>query len=80
MEAMTEAPREANERTQQPLVAIENLRVEFNTEGGTIVAVDDVSFTINPGETVCLVGDIPLGVRYYGLVLPGRLADCTGIS
>jgi ABC-type glutathione transport system ATPase component len=42
---------------RRPLLAVEGLRVEFKTEGATIVAVDGVSLSIDPGETVCLVGE-----------------------
>ncbi len=41
----------------QPLVSIENLRVEFQTKDGPVVGVEDVSFNVNPGETVCIVGE-----------------------
>ena len=41
----------------QPIVQIENLRVEFQTKNGTVVGVEDVSFSINPGETVAIVGE-----------------------
>ena len=37
-------------------IQIENLRKEFSSEGRTIVAVDDVSFTVEDGEFVCIVG------------------------
>ena len=40
----------------QPIVAIDRLRVEFPTDGGTIIGVDDVSFSIRPGETVLILG------------------------
>src|SRR5260370_34462575 len=77
MEATSEAPREAIDRTQRPLVAIENLRVEFKTDGGTVVAVDDISFTINPGETVCVVGESGSGKSVTSLSLM-RLVEFGG--
>jgi len=40
-----------------PLVAIRNLRVEFETNDGTVLGVEDVSFDIAPGECVCVVGE-----------------------
>ena len=41
----------------RPLVSIDNLRVEFQGEDGPIVGVEDVSFSIASGETVCVVGE-----------------------
>ena len=40
-----------------PVASFENLRVEFETKDGTVVGVEDVSFEINAGETVCVVGE-----------------------
>ncbi|MDS0295017.1 ABC transporter ATP-binding protein [Halogeometricum luteum] len=37
-------------------IQVENLRKEFSGESGTITAVDDVSFTVEDGEFVCIVG------------------------
>jgi len=54
---------------QQPLVSIENLRVEFDGESGPIVGVKDVSFTVNPGETVCVVGESGSGKSVTSLSL-----------
>jgi len=34
------------------ILEIENLRVEFPSRRGTLVAVDDVSFAIAPGEVL----------------------------
>lgn len=53
----------------QPLVSIENLRVEFDGERGPIVGVKDVSFTVNPGETVCVVGESGSGKSVTSLSL-----------
>ena len=39
------------------LLEVKNLKTYFATEEGTTKAVDDVSFTINRGETVGIVGE-----------------------
>src|ERR1700726_5284072 len=44
-----------------PLVEIKNLKLEFVAGGRALRAVDDVSLTINAGETVCLVGESGCG-------------------
>jgi peptide/nickel transport system ATP-binding protein len=41
---------------RQPVLSVRNLRVEFPTRRGTLVAVDDVSFDIAPGEVLGVVG------------------------
>ena len=51
------------------IARIENLRVEFQTKSGTVVGVEDVSFTINPGETVCVVGESGSGKSVSSLAL-----------
>ena len=40
-----------------PLLKIENLSVDFHTESGIVHAAQNVSFTVNRGETVALVGE-----------------------
>ncbi|MBF0341716.1 MAG: ABC transporter ATP-binding protein [Magnetococcales bacterium] len=41
----------------KPLLAVENLWVRFESESNTVEAVQGISFTIAPGETVALVGE-----------------------
>ena len=40
-----------------PLVSIEGLRVDFQTQDGPVTGVHDISFDIRPGECVCVVGE-----------------------
>src|ERR1700722_14093816 len=63
--------------TYRPLVAVDDLRVQFKTNGVTIVAVDGVSFSIDPGETVCLVGESGSGKSVTSLSLM-RLVEFGG--
>ena len=40
-----------------PITRVEKLQVQFETKDGTVTGVEDVSFEIYPGETVCVVGE-----------------------
>jgi peptide/nickel transport system ATP-binding protein len=63
-----------------PLLEVRNLRVEFNTRRGTLVAIDDVSFDIAPGEVLGVVGESGAGKSITGTAIigllepPGRIA------
>ncbi|MGR3577550.1 MAG: ABC transporter ATP-binding protein [Sagittula sp.] len=54
---------------QVPIARIEKLRVEFQTKDGPVVGVEDISFEINPGETVCVVGESGSGKSVSSLSL-----------
>jgi oligopeptide/dipeptide ABC transporter ATP-binding protein len=45
----------------QPLLELKNLSIAFNTEAGTIVPVQDVSYSIYPGQTLAVVGESGCG-------------------
>ncbi|MBI3371669.1 MAG: ABC transporter ATP-binding protein [Betaproteobacteria bacterium] len=59
---------------------VRNLRVEFPTRRRTLVAVDDVSFAIAPGEVLGVVGESGAGKSLTGMAIiglldpPGRIA------
>ncbi len=63
-----------------PLLDVKNLRVEFPTRRGTLVALDDVSFAIEPGEILGVVGESGAGKSMTGAAIigllepPGRIA------
>ena len=62
------------------LLEVRHLRVEFNTRRGTLVAIDDVSFDIAPGEVLGVVGESGAGKSLTGTAIigllepPGRIA------
>lgn len=62
-----------------PLLEVRNLRTHFATTRGEIRAVDDVSFTLERGETLSLVGESGCGKSVTALSLmrlvsqPGRV-------
>ncbi len=63
-----------------PLLEVRHLRVEFPTRRGTVLALDDVSFTIAPGEILGVVGESGAGKSLTGAAIigllepPGRIA------
>ena len=51
-----------NEKDQiAPLLEIKDLSVRFSTDDGEVEALDKVSFEINPGQTVGVVGESGCG-------------------
>jgi peptide/nickel transport system ATP-binding protein len=63
-----------------PLLEVKNLRVEFPTRRATLLALDDISFSIAPGEILGVVGESGAGKSLTGAAIigllepPGRIA------
>ena len=67
---------------QGPLLDVANLKTQFFTQDGVVKAVDGVSFYLNPGETLGIVGESGCGKSITALSLmrliptpPGKIVD-----
>ena len=66
----------------EPILAVEDLRTSFFTQDGVTRAVDGVSFTVRPGETLGIVGESGCGKSVTALsvmrLLPQGLGRIVG--
>jgi peptide/nickel transport system ATP-binding protein len=58
----------------EPLLSVQNLRAHFATRGGVVRAVDGLSFDVNAGETLAIVGESGCGKSVTSLSIL-RLLD-----
>ena len=64
----------------QPLLEVRNLKVEIPTRKGTLIALEDVSFSLNPGEILGVVGESGAGKSMVGNSIIGLLGKPAHIT
>lgn len=62
----------------QTLLQVDQLKTCFRTKQGTVTAVDGVSFNVNQGETLGIVGESGCGKSVTSLSILGLLPHATG--
>ena len=69
-------------RTDEPILSIENLTVDFKSDGNITKAVDHISVTVNKGKTLGIVGESGSGKSVTSLSImrliqspPGKISE-----
>ncbi|NUR88447.1 MAG: ABC transporter ATP-binding protein [Nonomuraea sp.] len=57
----------------EPLLAVDNLHVEFHTRAGVVRAVNGVSYSLRPGETLAVLGESGSGKSVTAQAIMGIL-------
>lgn len=64
--------------TANPILTAEHIAVQFETPDGPVVAVDDVSFNVAPGEFISVIGPSGCGKSTVFNVIGGLLSNHAG--
>ena len=73
--AAAAVPAQAVPAPAVPALAVEGLRVELHRPGGAVPVLEDLSFTVEAGRTLALVGESGCGKSMAALAVMGLLPD-----
>lgn len=62
----------------KPILTVENLTVEFDTDKGKVRAIDGINFHVMPGETLAIVGESGCGKSVSSLSIMGLVPSPPG--
>ena len=65
-------------RESSPLLQVRHLRTHFFTDAGVVKAVEDVSFSLDAGETLAVVGESGSGKSVTSLSIMGLVPNPPG--
>jgi peptide/nickel transport system ATP-binding protein len=68
------------EKTMEPALAVSNLNVEILGENGAFPVVSEMSFSVNPGQTICIVGESGCGKSMTALSLLRLLPESVRVA
>jgi oligopeptide/dipeptide ABC transporter ATP-binding protein len=63
-----------------PILTVDDLTIDFAPGSGRLPAVSDVSFTVRPGEMMCVVGESGSGKSVTALAVMGLLPATARVS
>lgn len=67
-------------RNEEPILEVRNLSIAFPAAHGEVNIVDDVSFTVAPGQTMGLVGESGCGKSLISMAIMGLLPPTARIT
>ncbi|WP_151641192.1 dipeptide/oligopeptide/nickel ABC transporter permease/ATP-binding protein [Corynebacterium sp. 11A] len=65
---------------KEPLIEVKNLSIAFPAAHGDVNIVDNISFTVAPGQTMGLVGESGCGKSIVSMAIMGLLPDTARIT
>ena len=80
MSASKDGIGEVERRAVKPALSVRDLEIRIRSDHGSFAVVSDMSLSVAPGETVCIVGESGCGKSMTALSLLRLLPDVAEIA